>query len=114
MSETWKDELDGTIQSLIGRHVRDGRGLADAPDRHVDDRPGSLDDQAFVEQCVREVAVDDSVELLARARAEGEAEQLVGLARCARCGCTESTPCQEGCGWEAPNLCTNCAADELV
>lgn len=60
------------------------------------------------------LTVDDTVDVLARAQAEGEAEQLVGIERCARCGCTEITPCSEGCGWAAPNLCTNCAADELA
>lgn len=58
--------------------------------------------------------VDDTVDVLARAQAEGEAEQLVGIERCARCGCTDITPCREGCGWVAPNLCTNCAAPALV
>ncbi len=29
--------------------------------------------------------------------------------KCRLCGCTETTPCAEGCYWAAPNLCSECA-----
>ena len=32
--------------------------------------------------------------------------------RCGVCGCTESTPCEGGCAWVAPNLCDRCARSE--
>lgn len=30
--------------------------------------------------------------------------------RCFVCGCTESSPCAEGCGWAEENFCSNCYA----
>ncbi len=84
----------------------------------LDRDQADLDGWALVEEEDLErreaLTVEDTVDVLARARAEGEAEQLVGIERCARCGCTDLTPCAEGCGWAAPELCTNCAADELI
>jgi len=27
---------------------------------------------------------------------------------CVKCGCTESEPCAEGCGWAKNGVCTEC------
>ncbi|MCI4317120.1 MAG: hypothetical protein L3J96_01150 [Thermoplasmata archaeon] len=31
------------------------------------------------------------------------------LASCRICGCTDEFPCESGCSWVEPSLCTNCA-----
>lgn len=31
---------------------------------------------------------------------------------CAQCGCSHHDPCEDGCGWHAPGLCTACADDD--
>ena len=113
MTETWKQEIGETIKGLIGRHVRDKRQREEQSlDRDLDDDQAELDDWAWGEDAPP-LTVEDSVDLLARAQALGEAEQLVGLERCERCGCTEITPCSEGCGWAASNLCTSCEENRL-
>lgn len=38
-------------------------------------------------------------------------ERMVSGWVCKHCGCTENTPCPDGCSWVAPNVCSRCAAE---
>ena len=33
---------------------------------------------------------------------------------CRVCGCTDATPCPDGCGWVEVDLCSSCAPQELL
>lgn len=41
-----------------------------------------------------------------------ERERL-GRPSCRVCGCSDSTPCEGGCWWWAPDLCSSCAGLEI-
>jgi hypothetical protein len=40
------------------------------------------------------------------------APEILGIPVCRGCGCTDLTPCDAGCEWVAPDLCSACVEGE--
>lgn len=52
-----------------------------------------------------------NVERCERILADGKAQGIVPCGQyCRVCGCTEEDPCDEGCWWIEPDLCSACGA----
>lgn len=58
---------------------------------------------------VRDLSIGERIDRLAEAQAELE---LIRGPACRVCGCSEFDPCEGGCGWADPTLCTECVGSE--
>ncbi|HWV38573.1 MAG TPA: hypothetical protein VN033_08840 [Vulgatibacter sp.] len=57
----------------------------------------------------RDLSIGERIDRLAEAQAE--LDQIRGPV-CRVCGCSEFDPCEGGCGWADPTLCTECVGKE--
>jgi len=60
----------------------------------------------------RAVALLEAAGLDPAAVVRALASGVLGFAVCRQCGCTDWSPCDEGCWWVAEDLCSACAGEE--
>lgn len=70
----------------------------------------SMTEQAAQDLAVRAIAVLEAADLDPAAVLRVLAPEILEIAVCRDCGCTDITACDEGCYWVAENLCSACAA----
>lgn len=105
--ETWvlvcsNDELDGRIH----------QGGYDEPtihiDRHEAEREAALRDNDWCGPHRIAHLVEVTVPAV-KLRGTGEAAAAARVTRCRECGCTDELPCEAGCFYVEPGLCSRCA-----
>lgn len=75
--------------------------------------PQSMTEQASHDLAVRAIAVLEAADLDPTIVVRVLAPEVLEIAVCRNCGCTDITACDEGCYWVAEDLCSVCIKDDI-
>ncbi len=73
----------------------------------------SMTEPAAHDLAVRAIAVLEAADLDPGAVLRVLAPEVLGIAVCRNCGCTDIAGCDEGCYWVAEDLCSACIKDDI-